>query len=95
MQRVFHNEEDRKLVGRWLLGVITAYSAAAVMIVLISSLTAASLDTAIGGNATAAQVQSQTERMARFHAARRHYATQDAIRIGGVAGAAYIASSVH
>ena len=38
MRRIFHNEEDRKLANRWLVMVVAVYSAAAVMIVLISAL---------------------------------------------------------
>jgi hypothetical protein len=37
MQRVFHSKEDQKLANRWRLIVVTAYSTAALMIVLISA----------------------------------------------------------
>ena len=37
MQRFFHSQEDQKLINRWRLIVVTAYSTAALMIVLISA----------------------------------------------------------
>jgi len=40
MQRVFHSKEDLKVVHRWRLINVAAYSAAALMIVLFSALPA-------------------------------------------------------
>ena len=37
MQRFFHSKEDQKLINRWRLIVVIAYSTAALMIVLISA----------------------------------------------------------
>jgi hypothetical protein len=45
MQRVFHSKEDQKLANRWLLIVVAAYSMAALMVVLVASLSSVSRDT--------------------------------------------------
>jgi hypothetical protein len=49
MQRFFHSNEDQKLAHRWRLIVVTAYSTAALMIVLISALVPASREAGLEG----------------------------------------------
>jgi hypothetical protein len=49
MQRFFHSKEDQKLAHRWRLIVVTAYSTAALMIVLISALLPVSREAGLEG----------------------------------------------